>query len=115
MIPEKTVAQQEIEGFKIEKVGLHSISIKSFKAWDFQFDNRFSFFRARISIAFAANADGTKKNSSLFYWEIKKTSLFRAQVWRAARFLPEEQQECLDDWCSVSEVVKEIRQRDEGK
>ena len=48
VITEKTDAQQEIEGFEKEKVGLDSIPTKSFNAWSFHFNGRIPFlFRHR--------------------------------------------------------------------
>ena len=61
MVPEKTVAQQEIEGFKKEKVYLDSIPIKSLNLGDFSSITLFLFIQVRIFIAFTDNADGTEK------------------------------------------------------
>ena len=76
VVTEKIVAQQEIQVFKKEKVGLDLIPRKILKLV-FQFNNCLFFLfliRAQISIGFTANADGTKDSSLL---KVKqKTSLF---------------------------------------
>ena len=73
LVPEKTVAQKEIEGVKKEKAGLDSIPVKSFSAWNFQYSNNVYYSFRHGSLLPSRPIRMVLKNSSLFYWEIKKT------------------------------------------